>query len=172
MKKAVLALGLSSVLMFSTMTAFAESPALGDVHKGVQEKAGKMHGLLEQLNLTGDQKSEVKDLMQNSRSTVKDIREQLQANSTQLREAMSGGSVNLDLVKQLADTQGDLMSSLLVGQAELKNQIYALLTPEQQAQLVQLTATLKQEMGKRFGSGVHPSLNKSSPSDALNAISQ
>lgn len=153
MKKALLALGLSGMLVFSA-SAYAEGDMSVDHSKGgMQDHAGKIHDLLEQLSLTDEQKAQIKDLIASSRESMKELRGQMQASSEKLREAMQSSSVNLDLAKQLADSQGEFMSSLIVKQAELKNKIYDILTPEQRDQLTQLGNHVKGEMKKRFGSG-------------------
>lgn len=154
MKKAIIALGLSGALMFSSVSAFAADSSLEMGQKGAHHQAeimpAPMQGLMQKLDLSNEQKTKIEQLFVDSRSSATELRDQLMSNAMQIQAAMQEGSVNLDLIKKLADTQGELSASLLVNQAKLKNQIFDVLTKEQKAQLLVLQGETRERMKDRF----------------------
>ncbi len=94
------------------------------------------------LDLTDDQKAEVKKIAAAERTMMQPIHEQMRKNRTALQEATKEGQFNESEVTQLAQEQGQLMAQMIVSRERVKSQVYKILTPEQREKLA--------EVGERF----------------------
>ena len=113
------------------VSAVAQSPRRGGPPEGPGGAFGP--GLpMGSLDLTEEQKTQVKALTDAARTESKPIQQQLEQAREQLRAAIeSGGDLQV-----LATQQGELTGQLVLIQAKTQAQIYALLTPEQKDKLV------------------------------------
>ena len=116
-------------------------------HFGKRGKRGKrkMMRLMRHLDLTDEQKAQMKAIRQSSRETIKPLRQQLRANKKALNELTANGNFDEAEVTALATQQGALMSQVIVQKQKTKTEIYNVLTSEQQAKL----AELKQQRAER-----------------------
>jgi Spy/CpxP family protein refolding chaperone len=92
-----------------------------------------------QLNLTDDQKSQMKTVMHTAHPAMKALYEQQHQIEVQLRQYVEG-NYNDAKVRALATQKAQIEVELTVAQTKLHNQMYQLLTSDQQSQVKELEA--------------------------------
>lgn len=173
LKKKLLALTVLGLLAFAPVGLFADDMSSGMSQMGMSKKMvpsanqiGSMDSMLKQLNMSDEQKTTIKSLINASRDELTSVREQIKETSVALREVMKQPRVDLDKVTLLADQQGDLMSKMLLEQAKLKNDIYDTLTPSQRDQLLQMREKMRGQMSSSWSGQENSLAEPSSMSDA------
>lgn len=114
--------------------------------KGMRGGKGMM---LRGLDLTDEQKAQVKQIMETSRENMKTVHDQMKANRQQLEASSENGNFNQAQVQALAAQQGNLHAQMIVEKERVKSQIYQILTPEQKAKAAEMKANFKQKMQER-----------------------
>lgn len=110
---------------------------------------GMRGGMFRGLNLTDAQKAQMNQLRQSHRERTQPLRQELRAKMQQLRQANQGGTFNEALAAQtLAETAG-LRAKLMGEQFRLRQEMTALLTPEQKTQIEQRRERFKNRRGER-----------------------
>lgn len=147
---AVLAVLMGSIIARS-QTADTPAPAPRPMH-GHQFRmgGGPMMGFFaRQLNLTDDQKAQMRAVMQKERPALEPLRQQKQQLDLQLQQYVQG---NFDetKVQALANQKAQIDAQLTVQETRIHNQLYQLLTPDQQAQLKQMMANRQARMEQRL----------------------
>lgn len=136
--------------------------ALGAIFVAAQKAGGEGHGkrgfghgrgdggrggmMLRGLDLTDDQKNQVKQIMEASKSKVQPLRESMKASRDKLRLATENGKFDEAQVQTLATEQANISAQLLVERERTKSQIFQILTPEQRTKAAQM----KDQMKERF----------------------
>lgn len=96
------------------------------------------------LDLTEAQQEEVKAILESAREKTVPLRQQLAETRKQIREAIEAEPFDESAVRALMEDQGQTRIELAVSRARTRNQIFALLTPEQRE-----TAKTVRPWGKR-----------------------
>jgi Spy/CpxP family protein refolding chaperone len=130
------------------LSAHAAAPAdanagpAGPAHDG-----GRHHGprgplgfLGRTLNLTDDQKQQIRTIMDNSRTASAPIRAQLKTLHQQVHDAIVANGYQESQVRPLVQAQSQVLVDLAVERIATMAQVRAVLTPAQQQQLEQLRA--------------------------------
>jgi protein CpxP len=131
----VLTAALVSGLFFQTAQVNA-APA-GDsprMERGERHEKGGEHFLArmtEVLNLSPEQQEKIKAIMAEHRNKVAPLRQSLDENRDKLRQAAKADTFDEAAVRSLAASQSAAKTELMVERARMKNQIHAVLTPEQ-----------------------------------------
>ena len=99
--------------------------------------------LLSQLNLTAEQKAQVKTIMTNAGPQMKSIHEQMHANSQKLRQMQPTDSNYTNMVAEVSQANGTLHAQMTTQKAEVRASIFKILTPAQQTQLTALEAQMQ-----------------------------
>ena len=121
-------------------------------HKGQHGWGGmRRGGFFGQLNLTEDQKNKMKQIRESFAQTNKPLREQLRAKRQELRQASEGGTFNEALATQKLTEIAPLEAKLMGERNKLHQEMLAVLTAEQKAQLEQSKAQFKSRRGKMRG---------------------
>jgi periplasmic protein CpxP/Spy len=102
------------------------------------------------LNLTPEQRTKVRAIVDKARPETRALRDKLFDNRQQLRTLVRQGNAKEADVRKLADVQGKLMADMIVQRSKLHNEINAVLTPEQREQF--------QQLGPRRGPGMGPGM--------------
>lgn len=92
------------------------------------------------LNLSADQQSRIETILASERQATEPLREALRASRDQLRALTQATTFDEGAVRELASSQAQTRTELIVAHARARNQIHNLLTPEQQAQAERLRA--------------------------------
>jgi protein CpxP len=87
--------------------------------------------LLRHLDLTDQQKTDIKKILDTERSVMQPVMTQLRDNREALQKATENGQFDESTVTSLADKQGTLMAQVIVSRERVKSQIWQVLTPEQ-----------------------------------------
>ena len=118
---------------------------------------GHMQFMTAKLNLTDDQKTQMKAVMQKERPTMQPLHQQEHQIDQQLRQYVEG---NFDQAKvaALAGQKAQIQAQLTVEETKIHNQLYQLLTDDQKTQLKQMEANHQARMQQR--------MNKQAPAPA------
>ena len=152
MKKITVAI-LSIVLVaMGALFIFAQTAEKPDGKRGFGKKGHKRGGhamMFRGLDLTEEQKAQMKQIRQTSQEKIKPIREQMKANRQKLTE-LSGGNFDQAQVQAIAAQQGSLTAQMIVERESIKSQIFQILTPEQKAKAAEMKTQRKQRMQERI----------------------
>jgi len=101
------------------------------------------------LNLTDDQKTQMKAVLQKERPSMKPLFEQSRQIEQQLRQ-YAEGTYDEAKVRTLAAQKAKVEVNLTVAETRIHNQLFQLLTADQQAQLKQMEADHEARMQKHM----------------------
>ncbi len=111
---------------------------------------GPMMGhLAKELNITDEQKTQMKAVLQKEHPAMKPLMEQQHQLDLQLRQYVEG-TFDQAKVQALATQKAQLQAQITVQETRIHNELYQLLTPDQQTQLKQLEATHEARMQQRM----------------------
>ncbi|HZS06541.1 MAG TPA: Spy/CpxP family protein refolding chaperone [Blastocatellia bacterium] len=97
-------------------------------------------GFARGLNLTDAQKAQMKQLSQSFRERTQPLRNELRAKHEALREASQGSTFNEALATQKLTEMAAVEAKLMGERFRMRQEMLALLTPEQKTQLEQFRA--------------------------------
>jgi len=151
MKKKLLVIASIAVLVVAA-TVFAL--AQGHMGQGEKMRHGGPGDMIEhisrELNLTDDQKTQVKNLMESQRATEEARHAKLDDIRKQLDAASANGQFDEEKIRGLANQQAQLMADQMVDHFRLHSKIYGLLTAEQRTKADQM---MKMHGGPGHGPG-------------------
>ena len=100
---------------------------------------GHLQFMAAKLNLTDDQKTQMKAIMQKEHPAMKPLHEQMRQIDQQLRQYVEG---NFDEAKvgALAAQKAQIQEQVTVHETRVHNQLYQLLTDDQKSQLKEMEA--------------------------------
>jgi Spy/CpxP family protein refolding chaperone len=107
---------------------------------------GHHHGpwrMLSKLGLSDAQKASIKTIMTNAHPQMQSLHEQMHANSLKLRQTAPTDANYSSIAAQVSQTHGSLSAQMVQQQADVRAQIYKVLTPAQQTQLTSLEAQME-----------------------------
>jgi periplasmic protein CpxP/Spy len=149
---AALAVVMGSAIARSQTTADTPPPPPTHPHAHGYGMGGpRMEFFAKQLNLTDEQKTQMKTVMQKERPTMKPLMQQQHQIDLQLRQYVQG-PFDQGKVQALATQKSQVQAQITVAETQVHNQLYQLLTPEQQAQLKQMEANHEARMQQRMNS--------------------
>jgi protein CpxP len=151
---AALAIVLGSVVAKSQTTNDAPSPPMHG-HHGFGMGGPMMGFFAKQLNLTDDQKTQMKAIMEKEKPTMQTLRQQERQIDQQLRQYVEG-PYDATKVQALAAQKGQIETQLAVNETRIHNELYQLLTPDQQSQLKQMEANHQARMQKHMNQAPPP----------------
>lgn len=114
----------------------------------------RMHGpgmefFSRKLNLTDEQKTQMKAVMQKAHPTMKPLMQQQHQVDLQLRQYVEGG-FDQAKVQALANQKAQIQAQITVAETQVHSQLYQLLTSEQQSQLKEMEANREARMQQRM----------------------
>ncbi len=127
----------------SAADAAAATPPPGP--HGWHHHGGPWH-LLGKLGLSAAQQQSIKDIMTASRPPMPRLREPIHANSLKLRQTQPTDPNYSSIVAQASQTHGSLSAQMVSQMAEVRAQVFKVLTPAQQTQLAALEAQRQEKM--------------------------
>jgi Spy/CpxP family protein refolding chaperone len=107
--------------------------------------------LLSKLNLSAEQQASVKTIMTNAGPQMKSIHQEMRANSLKLRQTQPNDKNYANVVAQVTQANGSLHSQMITQREAVRAQVFKVLTPAQQTQLVALQAQMQARMQSRRG---------------------
>ncbi|HME35831.1 MAG TPA: Spy/CpxP family protein refolding chaperone [Candidatus Sulfotelmatobacter sp.] len=142
---AAMAVLLGTAIAKSQTTADATPPPMHNHEFGMGGEFHRMGFFADALNLTDDQKAQMKTIMHAAHPAMKLLFEQQHQIDQQLHQYVEG-TYNDAKVRALAAQKAQVEVELTVAQTKLQNQLYQLLTPDQQSQLNELEANHESRM--------------------------
>lgn len=117
---------------------------------GGREGRGGMGGMMfGGLNLTDDQKARMKQIGQSFHESTKSLSQELRAKRQELRQAETSGTFNEALATQKLQESAGLQAKLMGERIKMRQEMLAVLTPEQKTQLEQKRAEFKNRQAER-----------------------
>ena len=154
MKKITVAILSIILVAMGAMFIFAQNGGNAEGKQGFGKRGGHKrggHGLfLRGLDLTDEQKAQVKTVTEASREKTKSLHEQLKASREQLDQATANGAFDEAQVTALAQAQAALHAQMIVEKERVKSQIFALLTDEQKAKASEMREKMKERFKNRL----------------------
>jgi len=142
---AAMAVMLGSVIAKSQTATDTPPPAMHGHEFGMHEH---MMGFFSKaLNLTDDQKTQMKAIMQKEHPAMKPLMQQQHQIDQQLRQYVEG-PFDAAKVQALAAQKSQIQAQLTVAETRVHNQMYQLLTPDQQTKLKEMEANHEARMQK------------------------
>jgi Spy/CpxP family protein refolding chaperone len=149
------ALLLMTVVGFSQHPGGQQGPPPGGFHGGPGGRGpgGGPGGLLEHLsrevNLTDEQKAQIKKIGDAFEESTKDLREQMRTLHESQADPLAGGAFDEAAVRTAAQARANVQVEMEVAHARMMSQVLSVLTAEQKAQL----AAKRQEFERRRPEG-------------------
>jgi len=144
---AALAVVLGSVIAKSQTTDAPPPPPMHGHQFGMG--APMMGFFARQLNLTDDQKTQMKAIMEKEHPTMKPLMQQERQIDQQLRQYVEG-LYDATKVQALAAQKAQIQTQITVNETRIHNELYQLLTADQQSQLKQMQANREAHINKQM----------------------
>lgn len=127
------------ILSFSLgLTSFAQDGSSGRPDKGLgHHPPGPMGHILGEVDLTIEQRNKVHKIIESQHSLVKTTLDSSLANNKKIQELIKSGNFDLSQIRAIAENQANNHLVMFIEKERSQSQIYAVLTPEQQAKLDQ-----------------------------------
>lgn len=140
--------------------AFAQTTTDKTVQEGQQKPGGRRghwgrhgrgrgHGAFGGVALTDAQKTQMKQLRESFHQRTASLRAELRDKMKELHQANQGGAFNESLTAQKLAETAPLRAKLMGEHMKLRQEMTALLTPEQKTQIEQKREQFKQRMKER-----------------------
>ncbi|HEX4003214.1 MAG TPA: Spy/CpxP family protein refolding chaperone [Candidatus Acidoferrales bacterium] len=144
--------------MKKTLTIFAAVGTLAVVIIGAHavHAAGPLEGMHsrflvkhieDDLNLTGDQKAQIKTILVNERPAIQQLRQQIEQDNGQLH---SKTTYDEAFVRSMAQQESATVADAIVEREKIRSEIFAVLTPDQQQKLEQLGSEVRAAVDDRI----------------------
>jgi len=146
MEKRVVVLLMMVVLVAGGATqVFAFGPGGGHGPKGEGQRGpeGRLQIMAEVLDLSEAQQVQIKEVFAGEREAMQPYREQMRESRQQMHDLVQSDSFDEARIRSLAAQTSGAKVEMMVSKARTFNQIYNLLTPEQQALAKKLEPLLK-----------------------------
>jgi Spy/CpxP family protein refolding chaperone len=140
---------LGTALAQSQTAADAPAPKPMHAHGEWGMGRGHMGFFAKSLNLTDDQKAQMKTIMQKEHASMKPLMQQMRQTHEALRQ-YEQGTFDEAKVRVLAAQQAQAHIEMTVAQTRIHNEMFQLLTPEQQTQLKTMQARHEARMQERM----------------------
>ena len=131
--------------------AFTFTLALSPVVLAHECGEGLKH-MVESLKLDDGQKSKIKPILEQLKSTMKNDAAQMKDLSQQLNQQAESANMDQSAVDSLVDKKTKLIGDMIKAKITAKNQIYAVLTPQQKTDLQNKMKKIKEKMADKFKS--------------------
>jgi len=141
-----------------TQAQTADAPAPPPVHEhGMHEHGFGMEGHMmgyfaKHLDLTDAQRTQMKAVMQKEHTTTKPLMQQVHQMDQQLRQYVEG-TYDEAKVQALVSQQAQTLVQVKVQETRVHNELYQLLTPDQQTKLKEMEANHEARMQKHMQGG-------------------
>lgn len=155
MKKIILIAAAAILVVGGSIFVFAQKASHKDEHKfgGRGHHGGGPAMMLRGLDLTDEQKAQVKEIVEASRTNVEPLMTQLRDGHKKIAELGTDGKFDQATVETVANEQAAVMAKLIVEKEKAKAQVFALLTDEQKAKAAEKRAKFGERIkeGRPFG---------------------
>ncbi|MGA9938246.1 MAG: Spy/CpxP family protein refolding chaperone [Candidatus Acidiferrales bacterium] len=144
--------------MKKTLMAFAAVGTLAVVIVGAHavHAAGPLEGMRsrflvkhieDDLNLTDDQKAQIKTILTDERPTIQSLRQQIEQDNQQLHSKTTYDDA---FVRSMAQQESATVADAIVEREKIRSEIFAVLTPDQQQKLTQIGSEVRAAVDDRI----------------------
>jgi len=151
---ATLAVLLGSAIAKSQTAADTPPPPMHG--RGFGMNGQGMGFFAKQLNLTDDQQAQMKTIMEKAHTSMRPLMQQSHQIDQQLRQFVMGTYDDAQ-VQKLATQKAQIEAQLTAAQTKVHNQLFQLLTPDQQAKAKQMVAEHEASMQSHMNQTPPPS---------------
>lgn len=137
---------ITAVLTLCASMALAQGGAGAPMHHRHGSFMGGMELPLRQLNLTDDQKAQVKQIFQAENATMKPLMQQEHTAHMQMAQLITSGTFEQAKVAAIAAQESQTHMQLEIAHAKIASQIYQLLSSDQKAKVADIIAQHQQRM--------------------------
>ena len=137
---------ITAVLTLFAGMALAQGGAGAPMHHRGGGFMGGMELPLHQLNLTDDQKTQIKQMFQSEKPAMKPLMEREHAAHTQMIQLITSGTFEQSKVAAVAAQESQIHMQLEIEHAKMASQIYQLLSSDQKAKVADIIAQHQQRM--------------------------
>ena len=137
-----------------SMASAADTAPTAEAAPAAEAAPPERHGghngpwrLLGKLGLSAAQKQQIKDIMSAAHPQMQSLHEQMRANSLKMQEVRPTDPNYASVASLTSQTHGMLSAQMMTQRADLRAQVFKVLTPEQQTQLAALEAQARQSRG-------------------------
>jgi periplasmic protein CpxP/Spy len=142
---------ITAVLTLFAGMAFAQGGSAGaPMHHRHGGFMGGMELPLHQLNLTDDQKAQIKQLFEAERPAMKPLMQQEHAAHTQMIQLITSGTFDQSKATVIATQESQTHMQMEIEHAKIASQIYQLLSSDQKAKVADIIAQHQQRMQERM----------------------
>ena len=147
-KKRMIAAGAALALAVSITAVLAQSTSTpgGKGHFGHR---GAMGRVFSQLGLTDAQKAQLKQVRSNHKAALTDLRGQIRAKMQGLRQGEQSGAFDEQAATQALTDTAPLRAKLMSEEFKMRQEMLAVLTPDQKAKLDQMRQQWKSNAAQR-----------------------
>src|SRR3984885_9281858 len=132
----------------SAQTTTTTTPPAGPTgHHGWHHHRGPWH-MLSKLGLSDAQKTQIKSIMTAAKPEMQSLHQQMRANMQKLEQTQPSDANYSAIASQVSQAHGSLSAQMMTQRANVRAQIFKVLTPAQQTQF----ATLRAQMAARWQS--------------------
>lgn len=111
--------------------AYGDSPRMEQGERPERDGTRFLARMTKTLDLSAEQQEKIKAIMDEHRAKVAPLRQSLDENRDKLRQVTKADTFDEAAIRTLAAGQAAAKTELTVERARMKNQIHAVLTPEQ-----------------------------------------
>ena len=123
-----------------SMASAADAAATAQAAPGPHEGHHGPWRLLGKLGLSAAQQQQIKDIMAAAHPQMQSLHSQMRANSLKMQETRPTDPNYASVASLTSQTHGTLSAQMMAQRADLRAQVFKVLTPEQQTQLAALEA--------------------------------
>ena len=149
MKKVVVGIIAVAVIATGVLLIFSQRAGGKRMGHGPGHGGERVAGMLRELDLSDEQKTQVKEIFDSSKERTEPIREAMKANREKLEQATANGAFDEAAVTALANEGASLSAQATVARFRVKSQVFAVLTDEQKAKAVEMGKEFKGHFGGR-----------------------
>jgi protein CpxP len=157
MKKVIIGILAVAVLAMGGLLVFAQSSEgiAADGAKKMDRKGrhhfGKRGGygfMFRGIDLTDDQKAQMKAIREANKAQTAPLMEAMKANRQKMQEATANGMFDEGTVTVIANEQAAIMAKMTVERERVRSQMFGILTAEQKAKMAEMKAKFAENKGK------------------------
>ncbi|KTC79608.1 Spy/CpxP family protein refolding chaperone [Legionella cherrii] len=111
-----------------------------------------LKNMVESLKLDDSQKSKIKPILEQLKSTIQNDAAQMKGLHDQLNQQAESANMDQSTVDGLIDKKTKLIGDMMKAKITAKNQIYAVLNPQQKTELQNRMKKMEEKMKEKFKS--------------------
>lgn len=138
-KKFVWIIGFVAFFMLNQIT-FADSAICKE----------SLHKMVQSLNLDASQKAKIKPILDQLKSDLKASGSQMKDLHAQIKEQTNSDNMDQAKVDGLVDNESKLIGDMIKAKIKAKNQIYAILNPQQKTKLQDMVKKAEDKIAAEF----------------------